>query len=85
MWVGQAFDRAAWRLWNDADGLTSEDLEQLATSDYLSGVAAVLDLVAAVLALLLVRRLTMRQDEAFDSWVVEEPAAPQGALDARGL
>lgn len=87
MWVSQALDRAAWWLWTDADGFTSQDLEQSATSDYLSGVAAMIDLVAAVLALLLVRMLTKRQDAAFDSWFVEEPAAPQGAtvLDARGL
>lgn len=78
LWLSQGLDRAALRIWNDADGFTSEGLRQSATSDYLSAAAAVLDLAAAVLALLIVRLLTQRQNAAFDAWVTKEAPQPHG-------
>lgn len=78
MWLSQGLDRAALRIWNDADGFTSDGLRQSATSDYLSAAAAVLDLAAAVLALLIVRLLTQRQNAAFDAWVTKEAPEAHG-------
>jgi hypothetical protein len=77
-WLSRAVDQAANNLWVD-DGFTADDLRQMATSDYLTAVSAALELAAAVLAIVMVRTLTKRQNAAFDAWMEEERAAARRA------
>lgn len=71
-WLSRGVDRVAWQRWQDGDNWTAEGLRDLAVSEYLGAAASALNLAAAILALLMVRMLTRRQNAAFDSWVEDE-------------